>query len=77
MATVNPWKKFKSLLPDDAKQVVTVQTVNADGTSVVTLRGGDTLRVFGDSVQAGNRAIIQSGKIVGPASALTFTEITV
>ena len=36
--------------------LVTVASVAADGTSVVTTASGGTLRVFGDSVESGKKA---------------------
>ena len=33
----NPWKLLQSLLPADAMQIGTVQAVNADGTSLVSM----------------------------------------
>lgn len=77
MASTNPWQSFKSLLPKTARMVVTVTTVNADGTSVVTLRSGDTMLVNGDSITAGSKAWIEDGKITGPASALPYSEVMV
>ncbi|HBA34885.1 MAG TPA: hypothetical protein DCZ12_12195 [Gammaproteobacteria bacterium] len=63
----NPWKSFSKLLAPGARTIVTVQTVNSDGTSVVELRSGDTIRVRGDSVAATEKAIIQNGEIKGKA----------
>jgi hypothetical protein len=77
MAMVNPWLKFKNLLPDTAKQIVTVQTVNTDGTSIVQLRSGDLITVSGNSISTGNKAVIQGGRITGPASNLPYSDLTV
>lgn len=73
----NPWVKFGALTADGAKTVVTVTTVNTDGTSIVTLRSGQALRVQGDSVPATNKALIQDGKIIGAAPSLPVQSVSV
>lgn len=73
----NPWIKFGALTADGAKTVVTVTTVNNDGTSIVTLRSGQSLRVQGDSVPATNKALIQNGKIIGAAPSLPIQSVYV
>lgn len=73
----NPWVKFGSLTAPSATAVVTVTTVNSDGTSIVTLRSGDSLRVQGDSVAATNKALIQDGKIIGAAPSLPVQSVSV
>lgn len=62
--------KFGALIAPGAKAVVTVSAVNTDGTSIVTLRGGGSLRVQGDSVVQGQKALMQDGRIIGAAPAL-------
>ncbi|MBL4796499.1 MAG: hypothetical protein JKY50_03700 [Oleispira sp.] len=66
----NPWVKFGELVAPGAKAVVTVTTVNNDGTTSVTLRGGGELRVQGDNVAQGAKALIQGGRISGAAPSL-------
>ncbi len=73
----NPWVKFGALNAPGAKSVVTVATVNSDGTSIVTLRSGQSLRVQGDSVPATNKALIQDGKIIGAAPSLPVQSVVV
>ena len=73
----NPWVKFGALTAPGAKVVVTVTTVNSDGTSIVTLRSGQSLRVQGDSVPASNKALIQGGRIIGAAPPLPVQSISV
>ncbi|WP_297533521.1 hypothetical protein [Thalassolituus sp.] len=73
----NPWARFGALVSPGAKAVVTVAAVNADGTSVVTLRSGGTLQVRGDSVAVGQKAIIQRGEIKGKAPDLPAVTIEV
>ncbi|HBS41286.1 MAG TPA: hypothetical protein DEA26_01300 [Oceanospirillales bacterium] len=73
----NPWVQFGKLFAPGAKTVVTVQTVNADGSSIVQLRSGDTLRVIGDTVDANSKAVIQEGKIIGKAPDLPTQTVEV
>ena len=73
----NPWVKFGALIAPGAKMVVTVSAVNADGTSMVLLRGGGSLRVQGDNVSQGNEALIQDGRIIGAAPSLQVLSIEV
>jgi len=73
----NPWARFGALMSPGAKAVVTVAAVNADGTSTETLRDGGTLQVRGDSVSAGQKAIIQGGEIRGRAPFLPAVTIEV
>jgi hypothetical protein len=73
----NPWVKFGALSAPGAKTVVTVATVNGDGTSIVTLRSGDSLRVQGDNVPATNKALIQNGKIIGAAPSLPIQSVSI
>lgn len=77
MAGTNLWAKFRRLLPDDPMLVVTVNSVNADGTSTVTTAAGGAMRVIGTSVAVGDKAYIKGGAIIGEAPALTHYEIEV
>ena len=63
MATRNPWLKFKALLQGEGRTVVTVISSNTDGTSTVQLRSGEEIKVSGEQVTAGNKAIIMNGRI--------------
>ena len=73
----NPWVKFGALNAPGTKTVVTVATVNNNGTSIVTLRSGQSLRVQGDSVAANSKALIQNGKIIGVAPSLPIQSVRV
>jgi molybdopterin biosynthesis enzyme len=73
----NPWVKFGALIAPGVKAVVTVTTVNSDGTSIVALRSGQSLRVQGDSVEASSKALIQGGRIIGAAPSLPIQSISV
>lgn len=67
MATVNPWTRFQRLLPRAGRYTVTIKTVNDDGTSLATRRDGATVRLKGDSIQAGEKAWVEGEQIVGKA----------
>jgi molybdopterin biosynthesis enzyme len=73
----NPWVAFGALIAPGAKAVVTITAVNTDGTSLVELRGGGSLRVQGDNVTQGSKALIQGGRIIGAAPALPTQAIEV
>ncbi|MDP2548094.1 hypothetical protein [Oceanobacter sp. 4_MG-2023] len=73
----NPWTRLSKLIAPGAKTIVTVTTVHTDGTSTVTLRSGDTLRVQGDTVSEGNAALIQQRRIIGKVPNLVHYEIEV
>lgn len=74
MAT-NLWARFQRLIAASPTVIVTVTTVNADGTSVVTTVGGGTMRVIGTSVVAGNKAFIRDGAVIGEAPDLPYYEL--
>lgn len=74
---MNPWTKFAQLIAPGAKQIVTVASVGSDGTSVVTLRNGSSMRVAGDTVAAGQKAFIQNGRIIGRAPDLPVQNVEV
>ena len=74
MAT-NPWARFRRLVPSAPMVIVTVASVATDGTSMVTTAAGGSLRVFGDTVAAGNKAYIRDGIIIGEAPNMTHYEL--
>lgn len=74
MAT-NLWARFRRLIADSPTVIVTVATVNADGTSVVTTVGGGTMRVIGTSVAAGSKAFVRDGAVIGEAPNLPYYEL--
>ena len=76
MAT-NLWARFTRLLPGEPITIVSVVTINSDGTSTVTTPGGGALRVIGTSVAEGLKARIKGGAIIGEAPNLTHYEIEV
>lgn len=73
----NPWVRFGALTAPGAKAVVTVAAVNANGTSAVTLRTGESITVQGVSVPVGSKAVIQNGRIIGQAPDLPAVSVTV
>lgn len=67
MATVNPWSRFKQLLPRAARYIVTIQSVQTDGTSLATRRDGEVVRLKGTPVEAGKKAWVEGQQIIGEA----------
>jgi hypothetical protein len=73
----NLWARFKRLLPDNPLIIVTVNSLNSDGTSTVVTFGGGVMRVLGTSVEVGKKAYIRAGAIVSEAPNLQHYEIEV
>lgn len=73
----NPWIRLNKLLTPGAKTIVTITRTNIDGTSTATLRSGETIRVQGDNVATGDKAIIQANRIIGKAPNLIHYSIEV
>ena len=61
--SVNPWRKFTSLLPANLRAVVTITANNGDGTSNATTRDGTAIVVKGEGVGPGNTALIVDGEV--------------
>ena len=76
MAT-NLWARFRKMLPGSRMVVVTVVTVNNDGTSTVTTSSGGAMRVLGTGVEATKKAYVKDGAIVSEAPNLQHYEIEV
>lgn len=72
--TSNVWRRFQQLIQQPRLSVVTVQSINGDGTSTVETPSGSTLVVDGESVAAGNKAFVRDGRIQGPAPDLPVYE---
>ena len=64
MATTNPWKKFKELLPAAARVIATVSSHNRNGTSTLALRSGGTLTAKGHAAPVGSKALVEGGEVV-------------
>lgn len=76
MAT-NLWARFRRLLPGNPLIIVTVVSVNTDGTSTVTTASGGAMRVLGTTVAAASKAYVKDGAIVSEAPNLPHYEIEV
>lgn len=66
----NLWNLFDSLLPKTSLIVAQVAILHGDGSSTVTDAAGNSFRVLGDTVQVGNNAFVQDGRIIGDAPSL-------
>lgn len=62
MTSVNPWHKFRSLLPFGLRTVATVVTDLGNGTVDAMIQSGDTIRVKGSGT-TGQRVLIVDGEI--------------
>ncbi|GAA6153031.1 hypothetical protein [Pseudoteredinibacter isoporae] len=72
----NIFKQFKSLIPGGQRTIITVSSVGSDGTSQGTLMNGDFIKVQGDSVAAGEKALVVDGQIVQGLGALNTANLT-
>lgn len=77
MATRNPWLKFKALIAGSGRSVVTVISNNGDGTSTVEFRTGGQVKVSGETVAAGSKALISDGAIQQEVPNLTSSTIEI
>lgn len=75
--TVNPWRVFQSLLPSGGRTVVEITAVGSDGTSLAELRDGTPIRVTGDTLQVGDKALVVNNTIVAQVPTLPQTSVTV
>lgn len=74
---MNLFAQFQKLVGRQPLQIALVVTVNSDGTSTVQSPAGNTWRVKGTSVTAGNRAYIRGDQVVSQAPALTLVVETI
>ena len=78
MATVNPWARFRALLPSQVRYRATVVSVDTvRGTSYVELSSGDRITVTGTSAAAGAQVMIVDGVSVATLPSLPFGRIEV
>ncbi len=77
MATTNIWQKFKALIPEGSRTIVSITANNGNGTSQAQLRDSSTVTVKGESVQAGQKAFVQGGEIKCTAPELAQYEVEV
>ena len=78
MATVNPWARFRALLPTQVRfraEVISIDTVR--GTSYVELSTGDRISVSGTSAVAGAQVMVTDGAITATLPSLPFSRIEV
>ena len=78
MATVNPWARFRALLPTQVRyraEVISIDTVR--GTSYVELSTGDRITVSGTSAVAGAQVMVTDGAITATLPSLPFSRIEV
>jgi hypothetical protein len=75
--TVNPWQKFKNLLPGGARTVVTITANNGDGTSNAALRDSTAILVKGETVAPGNKALVVDGEVRQQVPSLPQTAVEV
>jgi len=66
----NVWTRFQRLLPNNTQQIGVVETVHLDGTTTIELPDGSKIRVTGETVQAGNSALIEGNRIVSEVPTL-------
>ena len=77
MSTRNPWLKFKALLQGEGRAVVNVISNNGDGTSTVQTRSGVNIKVKGEGVAAGSKAMIEGGELRYEVPNLTSSVVEV
>ena len=78
MATVNPWARFRALLPTQVRyraEVISIDTVR--GTSYVELSTGDRITVSGTSAAVGSQVMVTDGAITATLPSLPFSRIEV
>lgn len=73
----NPWLRLRGLFGTETRQVGSVQSVNADGTSTVQLVGGGVVVVTGTGFAVSSAVFVEGGAIVGGAPSLTVSTIEV
>jgi dihydroxyacid dehydratase/phosphogluconate dehydratase len=62
---MNVFSRFKDLIGSASNELVNITTNNGDDTSSGTTLSGNTVVVVkGESVSAGNRALVRDGEVV-------------
>ena len=78
MATVNPWARFKALLPASVRYRATVVSVDTvRGTSYVEVSSGDRITVSGTSAATGAQVMVTDGAITATLPSLPFSRVEV
>lgn len=62
MLSVNPWQKFRSLLPFGRRTVLTIVSDNGDGTVRAQTNGGATVIAKGAG-SSGQRVLVVDGEV--------------
>ena len=78
MATVNPWARFRALLPAVVRfraEVISVDSVR--GTSFVELSNGQRITVTGTSASTGSQVMIADGVISATLPSLPYSRVEV
>lgn len=75
--TTNTYNRFQSLVGKTSIDVITITTINGDGTSTGTTLSGASVTVKGTSVSVGQNAFVRAGEIVRQAPNLTPTEMSI
>lgn len=75
--TTNRWAQFRRLLPASSLLIGVVSVVYTDGTALVTLPGGGSVRVRSSGYSVGASVYLQDGAVIGDAPAMTATEIVI
>lgn len=78
MATVNPWSRFRALLPVPVRyraEVISVDVVR--GTSYVALSNGQHITVTGTSASAGSQVMVTDGVITATLPSLPFSRASI
>jgi hypothetical protein len=73
----NLFNKFQALVGSSITELVNITANNGNGTSSATTLSGVSIVVRGESVNAGNRAIVQSGSVMGPGPSGAITELQI
>ena len=73
----NLFNQFQALVGSSITELVDITANNGNGTSNATTLSGVSIVVRGESVSAGNRAIIENGAIVSAGPSGTVTELFV
>ncbi len=74
---MNVFSRFKALIGSASNELVNITANNGDGTSTGTTLAGNTVVVKGESVSAGNRALVRDGEVVRQMPNLVVVEVDV
>ncbi|GAA61811.1 hypothetical protein P20652_3700 [Pseudoalteromonas sp. BSi20652] len=72
----NTLNRLGSVLDKTQRTIVTVVTVNTNGTTLVRYSDSSQSVVLGDSVSTG-AAYVENGRVMGSAPTLPYTEIEI